>query len=192
MIRLYTFQQGAKSPTPFNSAVNQPECAYAEFGSTWGKTYKKGKTINYSNCDCPSSEIECTSKKTCSNNTNIKCSSKRPGSCTEGACVTNCCLRWGQTRSKSQPTYDDIITELSGLINWPTFKLSKGTIHYPLGTMVKIKTTNYIIDQAFDWGSGKRIHNTDLLQSITTSIIDVKSVPHGSLGTFCKTLTICH
>jgi len=82
-----------------------------------------------------------------------------------GACITACCLRYGQTPTTVY--WNDISKKIFKLPNWPQIitAVGKNVVgpHF-LGSVIPGGTGEaYIIDPTFDWSKGVRINDADLL-----------------------------
>jgi hypothetical protein len=86
------------------------------------------------------------------------------GQLVAGACITSCCLRYGQTPSTID--WNALTTQIFKLPYWPQISTLFGTKVYknPLGLIVPAGTSNsYIIDPTFDWAKGTRTSDVELL-----------------------------
>ena len=95
-----------------------------------------------------------------------KCGGVSPGGrLTSAACITACCLRYGQTPTKMH--WDDLTKQIFNLPKWPQITTSFGTKvgGQPwLGSIMPAGTgKSYIIDPTFNWLSGERTSDKVLL-----------------------------
>ncbi len=82
-----------------------------------------------------------------------------------GACITACCLRYGQTPTTVY--WSKLAPQIFKLPNWPQIITAVGKnvrgSHFLGSVIPRGKGEAYIIDPTFDWSSGKRINDADLL-----------------------------
>jgi hypothetical protein len=115
-----------------------------------------------------------------------------------GACITACCLRYGQTPTTVY--WDDICKKIFKLPNWP--KITTNFEPQPLGSVYIDKKSgkSYIIDPTFDWSKGVRTSDADLLGYLNgkslspgeVKAVTVKSGPYvPPQGNFCTRVGPC-
>ena len=76
-----------------------------------------------------------------------------------GACITACCLRYGQTPTTVY--WSKLAPQIFKLPNWPQISTNFGS--QPLGSVYQKSGKSYIIDPTFDWSKGTRTSDADLL-----------------------------
>jgi len=140
--------------------------------------------------DTCKSKTDCETGSICYKNKNCV-----PENC-EGACVTACCLRYGQTPTTIY--WKDISKEIFKLPNWPQISTNVGS--QPLGSVhIDKKSKSYIIDPTFDWSKGVRTSDAALLgylngKSLSPGEVKAVTVKSGRpyvppQGNFCSRTT---
>jgi hypothetical protein len=76
-----------------------------------------------------------------------------------GACITACCLRYGQTPTTVY--WSKLAPQIFGLQDWPRISTNFGS--QPLGSVYQKSGKSYIIDPTFDWSKGTRTSDAVLL-----------------------------
>ena len=119
------------------------------------------------------------------------------GNATSAACITACCLRYGQTPTTTY--WNDICTKIFKLPNWPQVRTRWGS--QPLGSVYQKSSKSYIIDPTFDWSKGIRTSDVDLLgylngKSLSPGTVKAVTVKSGRpyvppQGNFCSRAGPC-